>query len=286
VWVGALALPGVAWAARWAGGFRDEPARADGVCRPGMLVLAGACICFAGFLPIMAMAVYDPDPRTRYWPCVGLALLVAGVGARLSRSAPAGVAGRRVMAAVLLGVLLGGATCLVGVQSAFRDRWRLDQEQGRELVRLLPDAPPLTFFVPLDIASKGIRTGAPVFDAHFRSVWEFPWTAPRFILTAFGRADVRSGFWRSWTPGAPVRGADETGIHFTDRLGPAFPRIEGSGSRVPWERAVPFIIDGDARVRLVTKVIIPGADGGEVTIEVPQARERRLPEVVFRLPRA
>ncbi|QYU67323.1 hypothetical protein J4558_20655 [Leptolyngbya sp. 15MV] len=153
-----------------------------------------------------------------------------------------------------------------------------------------------SFFVPVRIDWLGVRTGSPVFDVHFRSVWEFPWTTPKFIRTVFARDDVRAGCWRRWTApdvergvgGDPLRGADESGLHYNDRLGPRFPRIDGAGWRVPWEIAVPFVIDAQGRVRLVTHVEIPSPDGSAhaapVRIEVPQARGQ--PELVIRLPRA
>ncbi|MEX2217212.1 MAG: hypothetical protein WD749_00505 [Phycisphaerales bacterium] len=294
IWLSALAITGALWLRWWLSPRAAHPPRprpaALHEARPNLRVFALAPALFlTGWIPILMMAVYDPDSRTRYWPAIGLALMIASIGTAIGsltrRSEGASRAVNLAVGGALLAALALFSVMLIGVQSAFRSRWELDRLQGSQLRALMPDPQPLTFFVPLDIRSTGITTGAPVFDSHFRSVWEFPWTAPRFIMGAYGRDDVRAGYWRGWTPGRPVIGADESGIHFADRLGPRFPRIEGSGSRVPWDRALPFIIGPDAAVRLVTHIQI---EGGPL-IEVPQLRrpfERgQVPRVEARLPR-
>jgi hypothetical protein len=285
---GAVLSTGIIWTIRWSKDSSPPRTQAPDHPRPLLLLAIGACIFLAGWVPIFALAIYDPDSRTRYWPCIGLAMMLAGGGWLLGRSERASTRLRMVLAPMLLCTLLAGGMCMIGVQSAFRTRWQLDQEQGRQLRALIPNPEPLAFFVPLDIRGTGIRTVSPIFDNHFRSVFEYPWTAPRFIRAAYPRADIHCGWWRHWTPGAPVRGADENGIHFTDRLGPRFPRIEGSGSRIPWEHAVPFIIDENARVRLVTSVIIREPGKQDVIIRIPQTArcDSRNEPLEFPLPRS
>jgi hypothetical protein len=45
---------------------------------------------------------------------------------------------------------------LIGVQSAFRNRWRMDQAEGTELKRLIPDPVPFTMFLPLMVEERRV----------------------------------------------------------------------------------------------------------------------------------
>jgi hypothetical protein len=253
-----------------------QPQSSSSILQPLLLAFTGLVIFATGFLPIMIFAVYDPDSRTRYWPAVGLAMVIAAAGALWGRP------GLRPAALVALGaILLYSSIILVGVQAAFRTRWMRDQAEAAQLRALLPEPDPYSFFIPLRIEGWAVQTGSPVLDAHFRGAWEFPWSAPRHIAFTYQRTDVRCGYFRHWSPRQPVRGADELGIHYTDRLGPRYPAIEGSGSRIPWDLAIPFIITRDGDVRIVTRIIIEGDPGADV--RVPQAQH--LPELEATLPR-
>jgi hypothetical protein len=53
---------------------------------------------------------------------------------------------------------------------------------------------------------------------------------------------------------------------------------------VPWDRAVPFVIDQQGRVRLVTAIMVVAPDGARKRVDVPRARG--APELVVPLPRA
>lgn len=295
VMVSAAGLAGVAWAALLGRGGnvagRSEPSPSALASRhgPGLVVLAGLAIFVTGWALIVPFAGYEPDSRLRYWPSIGLAIAAAGVLTWIARwgkhvaphSRGAGATVVRVAAAlVCVPVLIAWASASAGAKIAMQRRFALDQEQAAQLRQLVPAPRAYSFFVPLRIETTGIRTGSPVFDAHFKSVWEFPWTTPRFIVGVYGREDVRAGCWRKWTApdlergvgGDPVRGASEEGLHYNDRLGPRFPRIDGAGWRVPWDVAVPFVVDREGRVRLVGEVEIPGPNAGDppVVIAVPQ----------------
>jgi hypothetical protein len=295
-WLGAAGVvgAGVMWVREWTGRSLEAAARGDAPRRGPLIpaILAGLALFATAWAPIVMIAIYDPDSRTRYWPATGLAIASAAAASAIGRRHMRPWAAV-VPKGVFLVALLACSTMLIGVQSAFRARWDLDRQQGRQLRQFLPDPTPLTFFVPMDIQTTGIRTGSPLFDSHFRSVWEFPWTVPKFIETVYGRDDVRCGHWKKGTPSDCVKGADESGIHFTVRLGPRFPRIEGSGSRVAWDRAAPFVIDREGRVHLVTRIVIPGrgaGGAGDVAIPIPQFRRAveagRISELEVKLPRA
>ena len=127
-------------------------------------------------------------------------------------------------------------------------------------------------FVPLEVKERGLETGSPVLDTHFRSVWEFPWTTIRAAERIYRRDDLRCGYWRHWTPRVPVRGADARGIHYDDTLGPAFPALPDGTRLIPWERALPFVIGADHRLRVVTHIVLERAGRADEVVEVPQAR--------------
>ena len=271
-WAAVVLLTGSG--ALWCRGMAGR-AEADGARPTGLLMAVGAVVFIAGWVPIAALAMYDPDSRTRYWPCMGLAMLFAGWLSRM-RVLPAM---RTAAAGLLLVVLIVFALCLVGVQSAFRIRWLLDQSQGRALRELVPDPAPGSLLVPLEIRSTGIRSGSPVFDAQFRSVWEYPWSAGTFVRSVYRRTDVAGGYRRGWAPRAAVAGADEDGMLYRE-LGPG--AREGPGRRVPWSSVIPFAIDDDDSVHLVTEVLIEDGQGGARAVRVPQtqgkaARTVRLP---------
>jgi hypothetical protein len=280
-----VVVQGVLCARRWVGSQSEEAKRGPA---GGRVALAGAAVFLTGWVPILMMAVYEPDARTRYWPAVGLALVLAAGFARAERAASSRAV--RVMAsAALLAVLLLFATMQIGIQSAFRQRWQFDHAQARELRELVPSPTPYTFFVPLGIADAGggIHTGAPVFDAQFRSVWEFPWTTWKFIESAYGRDDVRCGYWRHWKPGEPVAGAGPRGILYTDVLGPRFP-MDVDGWRIPWDRCIPFVVDERGRVHLVTLIRATGVGSLAGAYPIPQVqngvRSGRIPARAVDLP--
>jgi hypothetical protein len=296
------AMPRVVAAVRLGG--RDEQSGA--ICKPWLCVLLGIVIFTTGWALVVPFANYEPDPRLRYWPCVGLAIALAALPqalGKLSRVGPP-LLRRGVEVACVAGACVVTVACVpmavmqVGAARGLAIRWELDQRQIVELREQLPEPADLTFLLPLQIQGRGVATGSPVLDWTYRSVFEFPWAmqreTPRMWADLHRRRDAageprmvaHGGTFRHWTPREPVKGANESGIHYTWPLGPKFEPIAGGGWRIPWERAVPLVVDGQGRLWLVTTIIVPAGEGGggEVRIEIPQARD--LPTRDFRLPRA
>jgi hypothetical protein len=289
VCVAVLAAALVPFARWWMGRGRTAAAGCDRACfaasapvRTALLVLAGLAIFITGFFPILIFAGYEPDSRTRYWPTIGLAIALAAlVPARRDggvRSRPVAV----IALVLLLATLAASSVTFIGIQSAFRARSERDRAEAAALRAQIPDPEPLTFFVPLRIEGRAVRTGSPVLDGHFRGVWEFPWTAPRYILHVYRRDDVRCGFYRHWQRGFPVLGAAEDGIHYGDRLGPRFPQLAENAWLIAWERAIPFVVTPEGELRVVTRVILESAGATEREIKIPQAQH--LPEFAASLP--
>ncbi|MBL9032772.1 MAG: hypothetical protein JNM80_13845 [Phycisphaerae bacterium] len=267
---GALAalLASAIWWAAWFGrdatprGGAAAEARGGAACRPGRLVVLGAAIFASGWVPIVLMASYEPDPRLRYWPCVGLAIVL---GAALH--AVRGRRARWAAGAVVAGLACVGAVMLVGPQRGFANRWALDAREMAAVRALVPDPPPYTLFIPLRVENTALATGAPVLDRHFRSVWEFPWTGTPHVQRAYRRTDIAAIYYRHWTPRSPVRGGNERGVLLTDEVGPRYGVRESGGWRVPWDRVVMFVVDRRGEVRVVGRV-----EAGDGAFDLPLAR--------------
>lgn len=284
-------------------GGRDE--RTGAVCKPWMCVVLGMALFATGWALVVPFANYEPDPRLRYWPCIGLAIALAALPQALGKLSHVGppLLRRGVEVACVAGACVVTLACvpmavmLVGGARGLAIRWELDQRQIAQLREQLPEPADLTFLLPLQIQGRGVATGSPVLDWTYRSVFEFPWAmlreTPRMWAELHARRDamgeprvvVHGGTFRHWTPREPVKGADESGIHYTWPLGPKFEPIAGGGWRIPWERAVPFVVDGQGRLHLITTIVIPASDASrpEIRIEIPQARG--LPPREHRLPR-
>lgn len=239
----------------------------------GRVVVLGVAIFVTGWVPIVLMASYEPDPRLRYWPCVGLAMVVGSLLDVVLRrsgggavSAGAGVLARGV-GALVAWLACAGAVMLVGPQRGFANRWAMDRREMAALRALVPDPAPHTLFVPLRVENAALATGAPVLDRHFRSVWEFPWTGTPHVQRAYRRTDVASLYYRHWTRLAPVRGANERGVLLTDEVGPRYGAREAGGWRVPWARVVLFVVDRGGEVRVVGRV-----EAGDEGFDAPQGR--------------
>jgi hypothetical protein len=277
LWGAALLTTGWFWARHW---IREQSAalHPPATSATRLALLLGAAIFIFGFIPPMVVTIYLAVPRLMYWPGMGLAIIIAALGTMLGACAlaqPARAAARRmrITATILLIVILfAWSICGVGFQASFRNRWLQDHAEGAQLRALVPDPAPLTFFIPAHAESRSAQTGRRGFDSHLLPVWHFPWATRKHIMGVYQREDVRCGSCKPWEHF--IRASDETGIHYRHRIGPEFPHIEGGGARIPWERAVPFIITPDGQMQLITTIIIEEDGRPDIRIEVPQARPR------------
>lgn len=292
-WLLALAITGACWFRRW---LRPAPTAAPAAQlaphstvpphshhsnpsppRPLATSLLGLAIFISGFLPIVVVSAYVAAPRIMYWPMIGAAILLAAAATALGREVRRPALRRiahRAAAAALVCVLLAWSVMYIGIQSSFRTRWQQDQSEAAQLRALIPDPDPGTTFMPLRLRSAAAHTGHRRFDHHLQPVWAWPWTAPRFIRSAYGRMDVRCGSWRPWVQS--VLGANEDGLLYTLYLGPDHPH----GTRIPWQEVIPFTTTPDGRVHIITEIIITEEGRPDTVISVPQARRHaELPTV-------
>jgi hypothetical protein len=284
-----LASSGAVWAARWV--RQDAQRESASPSQPGTgvrAVLLGAAVFVGGFVPIVVVTVYIAAPRIMYWPAIGAAIMVAGAGSAMAmrvRAAERGGARSaipRLVVAVLLAVLLMWSVLLIGVAASFRNRWVQDWSEGHQLRALVPDPVPGACFIPLRLQSACAATGQWRFDRHLQTVFAWPWTAPRFIRMVYAREDVTSGSWRPWAQHA--QSADENGILYTGHLD----GVSSEGGRILWDRAIPFVVTPDGRVRLVTTLILTEDGRPDTRLDVPLNRPGPALEIEpyeFRLPR-
>jgi hypothetical protein len=257
-----LGMLGVAWI------VRRDPVRApelDGSRpRPVPLMLFGAVMFGAGWVPAIAMRVADPDSRLRYWPCLGLAIVLGAACTFASRRSGIAIGGRAgagvlMLRAALVLILSWWTVIHVGIQSAYRTRWLRDCSEASQLRALIPNPPAATQFAPVDVQGTGVETGVPGFDQYFQSVWRYPWTTNRFAQQIFGREDVSCVYFLRRN--VPIRGANERGLLYHSFGKPRYAQQDDQGWVVPWGRVLPFVVDADGKVKLVTTVVIPTEAG-------------------------
>lgn len=282
----ALALLGFpAWLSRWA-----EPPAAPRSAFPSMMRTAAAAltIFLLGWVPVLVVAGQGIEPRLCYWPAAAAALAIGALGAATAATRGDTLNGRLTAGAALGVMCVLGAVMMVGVQSALRSRWLLDQRQAAELRALIPNPAPSSIFVPLGVQDRAATTGRSRFDTYFFGPLERPWSAPFYI----GRAYHRPGLVAAWTthfPGwrptvEPTAGGLLYGDSFLPgslRLPGAFESGPGGAKLLPWARILPFTLDKSGHVRPVSAMI---DDDRDQTYPIPQvAALANLPGTAIRV---
>jgi hypothetical protein len=217
-------------------------------------------------------------PRVLYAPALGLAVLLAAAltaGTDMSRR-PVG-ARRGVRAAVAgagAGVLLVLALAMVGVQDGFSRRGRMDRELLAQVRRLMPDPAPGSVLVPVRVDPPAQPPSAMRFESYYWNVVSTWWSARWALRLAYRRSDLDAGH-ATWG-GSGWRSPALDGVY-----------IQSVG-RVPWERVIPFEVDGSNTVRLITGARFVGAGGQERVVRIPQtaalAERGLVPEREFVFP--
>ena len=257
------ALTAWPWVARGAAVAPTAPVHP---VRRGVVVAMGLVVFATGWLPMIPVRGQIAETRMLYFPALGASIALAAA----LDGVLAALAGRR-RARVAIGVggavcVLAGSVSLFGWQAAMRERGRTDAAQLDALRRTFPAPPPDAVFVPLDDAYRPMRTGT-VAD-HLLVGWTgTPWSAPKALQHAYGRIDVHSTSKGNWET-VRVTHVDETGFVFGGELSPKAGDAVPGGTRVPWSRAIPYMIAPDGRVLPVARIVVRRG-GATVVIRPP-----------------
>ena len=253
---------------------------------PAQLTAFGLAVWALNWFPVLALRVQGVEPRLCYAPALGLAAAIAGVLQLLP--SPAGLLARGTLrilgASAAAGLILGGTVMMIGIQGALRARWLRDEDEARQLRALVPDPPPRAILIPMMSRSRGTTTGRDHFDDCFYGPLERPWSAPFYVRRIFAQPDFDAA-WRDRSWGRPpVIGAERRGIRYDDQslrapsqLAGDYERDAGGAKLLPWDRAIPFLIDHDGRVKLVATITVEGEPGNFIDFPVPQVRAQNPP---------
>ncbi len=282
--LGALGAIARSWFAPSPGTPKDR----EGLGRPAgpaWVILAGLLVYVGTAIPIAALPGVLIRPRMVYGTLIGGLLIVLVLGdvatsivARTRLRAP-WVAYHAIALAVLAAVTAFGATSLIGTQSGYHHRGRIDRAGAAALRALIPDPAPNSFFLPLKVEDAPIRSGVGDFDWYYVGPWYWAWSFPTYIKHAYARTDLDAGHWP-----APIPLADEGGVRFAGDLRPGLRDTPGQRGRwFSWDQVVPIVIEPDGTPRLVLPVVIERDGLPPLRVEPPQVlramRERGVTPV-------
>jgi hypothetical protein len=273
---------------------RSDRASASSCVGEMKIVLFGLAIIACSLLPGAMVESQRVQHRLLYVPLLGgvitcaavaqvLARLTGRISAHWVRGALAGVCAMAASAACIAGCI-----CLVGFQSLYQNRWRLDERQLAQLRECAPELPPGSVLVPLRLQDQAAGTGVESFDGFPRSVFETGWTARAAARRAFACADV----WSTHVPMARDGVAKALGEfdELSARYRPTptiyeklLSRRENlwddddadRGVRVPFDRMLPFITTRRGDVELVSRLRV---NGREIRFPLVEEAIRRAAE--------
>lgn len=293
IWIVLLLVSLVPWLHQWFRSPFHDPHPAAGT--PFRTLVLGALFSIVAFLlawlPILLSLQAGAESRLCYHPGLFLAILLA-IAVDAVAGAARGWSVSRALFVMVSGVGLTCAAlylsvCFVGVQSLYREQYQLDQTIMAQLRERLPSPQGGTVFVPLSIDATSVHTGVAGFDRGIYGGLEFCWVAPKVVRRAYKRTDLLMTS-RCWNGAIPIEAPTSEGFTYTepDPLFRAEMQITPKGGvRIPWCRVVPFTVDANRHVHLVSTIHVARGpkDGFDVTFEQVADAQRRskLPEVTF-----
>lgn len=297
-WIVLLAVSLYGWWRQW----HARPIRAEvhddapGARAKALGIIFAVSAIVLAWLPLFLQRWVTVESRMCYYPLVHMLLIavilldtVAGWLNRLPFGA------RAFKMSLGVGVVWSGlylAICFVGIQSLYLQRHRLDMDQLAQLRSLVPDPKPYTVFVPLDVRDQPARTGRVWFDHTVRGVFEMDWVVTPVLRQTYKMGPLFGTHFIRWLP-TPLRDADGSSIryeidrdldrYFTLR----FEHAPAGGVRIPWQNMIPFVVDQEGRVHLVSIVHVDQGGKGTFDVTCPRAvdalRKNKLPERTFTL---
>lgn len=283
VWTGVVALllavGAVMWVRWWMRGDYAPKTTAEtqttrGVGRWWMILFAVAGFLLA-FLPILAIRGQGVESRLLYWPLICLTIVAAVCTDWVIVCAArwkGGWAVRAVAGAAVAGGAVVGCVLLVGVQSAYAKRSRMDIRAIADMRAQLPDPAPGTVFVSVAHRDRAVQTGSAYFDTFMWGIWQIPWAALPAVQLGYQREDLWAISNAPWTSGMDVDSVTEHGV--LTRPGRwAWGKAPDAQGRqmIGWERIVPVRLDADGRPTIASTVVLELPDGRDLVKRLPQA---------------
>jgi hypothetical protein len=197
-------------------------------------------------------------------------MLIAAGSAALAQRIPSTPQRRSLFAAVAGALLIIPAIAMVGFQRGYQDRARRDADELAQLRHLIPAPPVGAVFAPVWIARpEAPSRHAAHYDHYYWSAFASWWAACHALRFAYQRNDLNSGdtFWSQ----CGVLGLRPHAVVVRDV------------GEVPLHLVIPFTIDPDSRISLVTEL-----RSGVLSLPVPLttriARDGGLPDHVEEVP--
>jgi len=273
IWTAVLLLTGTAWLVRWLTGQAVPADDTLAVTPRSLFVLAfGAALFLLGWAPAILVKSQIIEPRLCYYPTLGLivilAVLVDWVMRRLSHLRAVLLLFRAALGLAVVILCLISGLCLVAIQTTYRERYRLDQQEMAQLKALVPSPPSNSVFVPLHIEDTPARTGYWNFDYFAVGALSASWSAKSIIQQTYRRRNLfctPCNWWgKLW-----LHNVSQVGARYPHVLAERFVRPPKQGYLIKWPRMIPFIVDRQARVHLVDCIRIERSDYRDMQIPLP-----------------
>lgn len=243
--------------------------------RRAWLVVTGLLMFLGAWLPVFAIHGQGVDFRTLYFPLIGLAIVLAALLDALLAAVRARIAQATLIAlaaAVLVPAVLLSTVVLIGAQTMWQRRARIDQSELAQLRQLIPDPPRDAFFVPIELAAQPASLNLPWFDRFRLGVFQTDWSSRAAIRRAFQRADVRAIARQSWRPYGLT--PTPAGLLLARGVKAELePQTDGpDGALIPHDRLIPFVEGPKGQIKLVRELVFQSPDGTSTSLSIPSVQ--------------
>jgi hypothetical protein len=136
---------------------------------------------------------------------------------------------------------------------------------------LIPDPPRHAVYIPLALDDGITQTGYLLFDRLRPAAFGTTWSATALMQQKLRRPDVVAAAVNPWAK-YPFDSFRSDGLRFALKLDGRASDPASAGDFITWDRAIPFTVDPDGRVRLVRQIEIVRSDDRVETFNVPAVR--------------
>jgi hypothetical protein len=253
---------------------RGKPAAASRAC----WVFAGALLFLGAFIPIAMIARQNVEPRTLYFPLVGMVIVLAqALDAALAAVPSAGSFAKvarslRATVAVVVGMAaIAACICCVGIQQWYSLRAHRDEQISRRLAELVPDPPANAVYIPFALDAGPTSTSLVLFDRLRPGAFNTTWSATALMQESTRRRDILAAAINPWAK-FPLDRFSAEGFWTSMQLDGRASDSGQKGEFVSWDRVIPFAVDDSGRVRLVRQIDITRPDERVDTFHPPLVR--------------